>query len=191
MTAGGEVVEDYRHASLSLRSHPVSFLREDLSKQRIVTCTEAMQARNARWLEAAGIILVRQRPGNAKGVIFITLEDESGVANLVIWPKVFENNRRIILSASMMAARGRVQREGDVVHLVAYGLKDLSPELASVGERGGLSLCPMGAVRVSSWIAYTRLEGHAKEARHLYSRPSHRYDQSTDERFKIGKRSSF
>ena len=68
MTAGGEVVEDYRHLGLSLRSHPVSFLREDLRRRRIVTCAEAMDARDGRWLEAAGLVLVRQRPGSAKGV---------------------------------------------------------------------------------------------------------------------------
>jgi error-prone DNA polymerase len=135
MTAGGEVVEDYGHVGLSLRNHPVAFLRQDLRRRRIVSCAEAMEARDGRWLEAAGIVLVRQRPGSAKGVMFITLEDETGISNLVIWPQVFEKNRRTILSAGMVAVRGRVQREGEVVHLVAYQLTDLSAELASVGER--------------------------------------------------------
>jgi len=129
MTAGSEVVEDYGHIGLSLRSHPVAFLRDDLRRRRIVTCKEAMEARDGRWLEAAGIVLVRQRPGSAKGVMFITLEDESGIANLVVWPQVFEKHRRIILSAGMFAVRGRVQREGEVVHLVAQRLTDLSAEL--------------------------------------------------------------
>ncbi len=135
MTAGGEVVEDYRHVGLSLRDHPVSFLREDLRRRRIVSCVEAMEARDGRWLEAAGIVLARQRPGSAKGVMFITVEDETGIANLVVWPKVFEQNRRTILSAGMVAVRGRIQREGEVVHLVAQRLTDLSAELASVGGR--------------------------------------------------------
>ena len=135
MTAGGEVVEDYGHVGLTLRSHPVSFLREDLGARGIVTCAEAMAARDGRWLEAAGLVLVRQMPGSAKGVMFITIEDETGIANLVIWPKVFEHQRRVILSAGMIAVRGRIQREGEVVHLVAHHLADLSPELASVGER--------------------------------------------------------
>jgi error-prone DNA polymerase len=135
MTAGGEVVEDYGHVGLSLRSHPVSFLREDLRQRRIVTCNEAMEARDGRWLEAAGLVLVRQRPGSAKGVMFITLEDETGVANLVVWAKTFEKYRRTVLAARMMAVRGRVQREGDVVHLVAHQLADLSAELASVGDK--------------------------------------------------------
>lgn len=135
MATGGDVVEDYRHVGLSLRDHPVSFLRQDLQRRGIVTCQAAMDARDGRWLEAAGIVLVRQRPGSAKGVMFITLEDESGIANLVVWPKVFERFRRTILSAGMIAVRGRIQREGEVVHLVAQRLTDLSVNLAGVGKR--------------------------------------------------------
>ena len=135
MTAGGEVVEDYGHVGLTLREHPVAFLRADLCARRIMTCREAMQARDGLWVESAGLVLVRQMPGSAKGIMFITIEDESGIANLVIWPSVFEKQRRIILSAGMMAVYGRIQREGDVVHLVAHRLTDLSQELASVGDR--------------------------------------------------------
>jgi error-prone DNA polymerase len=144
MTAGGEVVEDYRHVGLSLRRHPVQFLRADLAGRRIVTCAEAMAARDGRWLEAAGIVLVRQRPGSAKGVMFITIEDETGVANLVVWPSLFERQRRIVLSAGMMAVRGKIQREGAVVHLIAHHLTDLSADLASVGERDGGFPLPHG-----------------------------------------------
>ncbi len=135
MTAGGEVVEDYGHVGLSLRAHPVSFLREDLHRKRVATCAEAMQARDGRWLRAAGLILVRQMPGSAKGVMFITIEDETGIANLVIWPKLYEKQRRVILSAGMLGVDGRIQREGDVVHLVAQQLTDLSESLASIGNR--------------------------------------------------------
>ncbi len=144
MTAGSEVVEDYGHIGLSLRSHPVAFLRDDLRRRRIFTCQQAMDARDGRWLEAAGIVLVRQRPGSAKGVMFITLEDETGNANLVVWPQVFEKNRRIILSAGMFAVRGRIQREGEVVHLVAQRLTDLSADLASVGDRDAAFPLPHG-----------------------------------------------
>jgi len=142
MTAGGEVAEDYGHVGLSLRSHPVSFLRGDLRRQHIVTCAEAMQARDGRWLEIAGAVLVRQMPGSAKGIMFITIEDETGIANLVIWPKRYESQRRVILSARMMAAQGRIQREGEVVHLVAHRLTDLSEALASIGERDANILLP-------------------------------------------------
>jgi error-prone DNA polymerase len=144
MTAGSQVVADYGRTGLSLRSHPVSFLRGDLARRRIVTCAEAMQARDRRWIEAAGIVLVRQRPGSAKGVMFITLEDETGIANLVVWPKVFEKHRRIILGAGMFSVRGRIQREGEVVHLVAYHLTDMSAELATVGKRDSPFPLPHG-----------------------------------------------
>jgi error-prone DNA polymerase len=144
MTSGGEVVEDYSHVGLSLRAHPVTFLRTDLRAKRIVTCAEAMQTRDGRWLQTAGLVLVRQKPGTAKGVIFITLEDETGIANLVVWAKIFEKYRRAVLSASMLAVRGRIQREGDVVHLVVHHLVDLSGELASVGEREAAFLLPHG-----------------------------------------------
>jgi error-prone DNA polymerase len=135
MTAGGEVVKDYGHIGLTLRSHPVAFLREDLRRRRILTCAEAMQARDGQWLTAAGIVLVRQMPGSAKGVMFITIEDETGIANLVVWQKVFEKQRRAILASGMMAVYGRIQRVEDVVHLVAHRLTDLSADLADVGDR--------------------------------------------------------
>jgi error-prone DNA polymerase len=135
MTSGGEVVEDYRHVGLTLRQHPASFLRADLASRRIVTCAEAMNARDGKWLTTAGLVLVRQKPGSAKGVMFITIEDETGVANLVIWPSLYERQRRIILAAGMIAVQGRIQREGEVVHLVANHLTDLSADLAGVGDR--------------------------------------------------------
>jgi len=131
MTAGGEVVEDYGHVGLTLRSHPVSFLRNDLNRRHIVTCAEAMAARDKSWLTAAGLVLVRQRPGSVKGVLFVTMEDETGIANLAIWPTVVEKRRRVILGAGMLACRGRIQREVEVAH----HLTDLSAELASVGDR--------------------------------------------------------
>ncbi|MEF9605342.1 OB-fold nucleic acid binding domain-containing protein, partial [Paracoccus sp. PXZ] len=105
---------------------------------------EAMGSCDRRWLEAAGIILVRQRPGSAKGVLFITLEDETGIANVVVWKKIFERFRRVILSSSMIAIYGRIQREGEVVHLVAHRITGLSRELASVGERDEAFPLPHG-----------------------------------------------
>ncbi len=135
MTEGHNVVLDYGHTGLTLREHPVSFLRRDLAERRIVTCREAMSARDGRWLMAAGLVLVRQRPGSAKGVIFLTLEDETGVANVVIWPKLFERSRRIALGASMMGINGRIQREGEVVHLVAQQLFDYSGQLNDLADR--------------------------------------------------------
>ncbi|MBS0361691.1 MAG: error-prone DNA polymerase, partial [Proteobacteria bacterium] len=135
MTDGREVVEDYQSLGLSLRAHPVSFLRPELKGRGIVSCAEATGARDGRFLKAAGLVLVRQRPGSAKGVMFITIEDETGVANLVVWEKVFEKYRRTVLSGSMLMVDGRVQREGDVVHLIAYKLENLGPMLSSLGQR--------------------------------------------------------
>ena len=135
MTGGSEVVEDYVHLGLTLRAHPMSFLRGDLRSRKIVTCADSTQASDNKWLETAGIVLVRQKPGSAKEVMFITIEDETGIANLVVWPSVFENQRRLILSAGMIACHGRVRREGEVIHVVTDRLEDLSEELRSVSRR--------------------------------------------------------
>lgn len=135
MTEGHNVVEDYGHTGLTLRDHPIAFLRSDLAKRSIVTCEEAMTARDDRWLMTAGLVLVRQKPGSAKGVMFITIEDDTGPANIVVWPKLFEKRRRVVLGASLMAINGRIQREGDVVHLVAQQLFDLSSDLSGLADR--------------------------------------------------------
>lgn len=137
MTDGGEVVQDYTNVGLSLRDHPVSFLRQDLTRRRILSCAEAIETRNNHWINVAGLVLVRQMPGSAKGVMFVTIEDESGVANLIVWPKIFEMHRRIVLGASMMSIYGKVQREGQVTHIIARKLVDLSSELATVAGRDG------------------------------------------------------
>ncbi|WP_027663994.1 error-prone DNA polymerase [Rhizobium leguminosarum] len=135
MTQGHNVIEDYGHVGLTLREHPIAFLRRDLQKRNIVTCSDAMNARDGRWLMSAGLVLVRQKPGSAKGVMFITIEDETGPANVVVWPSLFEKRRRVVLGSSMMAINGRIQREGDVVHLVAQQLFDLSGDLSGLADR--------------------------------------------------------
>jgi error-prone DNA polymerase len=94
-----------------------------------------MNGRDGRWLMAAGLVLVRQKPGSAKGVMFITIEDETGPANVVVWPSLFEKRRRVVLGSSMMAINGKIQREGDVVHLVAQQLFDLSGDLSGLADR--------------------------------------------------------
>jgi len=139
MGEGAEVVEDYRASGLSLRAHPVAFLRDELKARRMITCEQLRTTRDGRWIELAGLVLVRQKPGSAKGVMFITLEDETDVANLVVWTNVFEKNRRTVLGASMMGVRGQVQREGEVIHVIAQRLDDLSAMLASVGRRADVA----------------------------------------------------
>jgi error-prone DNA polymerase len=142
MADGREVVEDYRSTGLSLRCHPVAFLRGELRARGLVACADLATARDGRWVTVPGIVLVRQKPGSAKGVMFITIEDETGVANLIVWPSLFERQRRLVLSAGMLACRGRVQREGEVTHVIANRLEDLSGLLQGVEERDAAA--PLG-----------------------------------------------
>ena len=135
MTAGAEVVEDYRTVSLSLRAHPLAFLRRDLAGESVRPCIDLATMRDHMAVKVSGLILVRQRPGSAKGVMFITLEDESGIANVVVWPDLFERHRRVILTATMLLVRGRVQREGAVIHVVAEEISDRSHLLRAVAGR--------------------------------------------------------
>ncbi|PZQ45177.1 MAG: hypothetical protein DI556_23085, partial [Rhodovulum sulfidophilum] len=96
---------------------------------------DAMDAPDGRVLTVAGLVLPRQRPGSAKGVFFVTLDDETGVANVIVWPKLYERRRRVLLGASVLAVRGRVQREGSVVHLIAQGLRNIAGD--AHGARAG------------------------------------------------------
>jgi error-prone DNA polymerase len=144
MTAGHEVVEDYAHVGLTLRAHPVSFIRSELHAAKVRSCADANSYPDRRHLKVAGLVLVRQRPGSAKGVMFITIEDETGVSNLVIWPSVYEKNRRIIHAAHMLLVEAKVQREGLVVHLVVDKLTDLSERLSAIGDEKGPFPLPHG-----------------------------------------------
>jgi error-prone DNA polymerase len=135
MTEGHNVIEDYGHTGLTLRQHPMAFLRKDLEARRIVTCADVMNAQDGRFMMIAGLVLVRQKPGSAKGVMFITLEDETGPANIVVWPTLFEKQRRIVLGSAMMGIHGKVQREGEVVHLIARQLFDMSGDLSALADR--------------------------------------------------------
>jgi error-prone DNA polymerase len=132
MTAGREVVEDYRSKGLTLGTHPVAFLRRDLGERGFVPCAALRTTANGERISVAGLVLVRQMPGSANGVMFVTLEDETDVANLIIWPSLFEKQRKAILSAGMMGVRGKVQCESDVIHVVAEHILDLSADLRRV-----------------------------------------------------------
>jgi len=134
LTAGRDVVEDYRSLQLSLRGHPMSFLRGELDRMRIVRCADLATIRDGRNVEVAGVILVRQRPGSAKGVLFITIEDETGIANGILWPDRFEIYRRQVMSASMIAMRGRLQKEGEVIHIICDRITDHDDMLRSIGR---------------------------------------------------------
>jgi error-prone DNA polymerase len=134
MSDGREVVEDYRSTQLSLRGHPVSFLRNQLDAIGIVRCADLANIRDGRNVEVAGVILVRQRPGSAKGVLFVTIEDETGVANGILWPDRFETYRRAVMSASMIAMRGRLQKEGEVIHVICDRIIDHDDMLRSIAR---------------------------------------------------------
>ena len=132
MPLGEEVLYDYRTVKMSLKSHPVSFLRNWLKLSHYVANEDLWNMRSGQMVSVSGLVLVRQRPGTSKGVIFATLEDETGVANIIIWPKVFERFRREVLGAKFLGVYGVVQREGDVIHVVARRLYDLTSKLASL-----------------------------------------------------------
>ena len=123
------VVADYQTLRLSLKAHPMAFLRKSMARQGYSAAADLAHIRNRQLISLAGIVLIRQRPGSAKGVCFITLEDETGVANLVIWPSVFEAFRRIIMRSRLIDVRGTLQRDADVIHVVANHLTDRSDAL--------------------------------------------------------------
>jgi error-prone DNA polymerase len=135
LSEGREVVEDYRTIQLSLRAHPLHFLREDLDRRGIKTAAQLDEIKDGRQVEVAGIILVRQKPGSAKGVLFITIEDETGVANGILWPHRFEAQRRTVLSAAMVGLQGRLQREGIVTHIIIEKVIDYTPLLRGIGDK--------------------------------------------------------
>jgi len=133
---GEQVAEDYRALMLSLKAHPLSLLRERLRGRGYSACERLAEMKHGRRASVAGLVVCRQRPGSAKGVIFLTLEDETGVANLIVWPHRFEALRKVILGSSLLAVHGEVQREGQVIHLLVERAHDLTPLLARLdGER--------------------------------------------------------
>ncbi|SFV31758.1 error-prone DNA polymerase [Devosia crocina] len=138
MLLGEEVIHDYRSLSISLKAHPMSFLRENLAARRVMVADELRIAEPGRRVNVAGLVLVRQRPGTASGVIFATLEDETGVVNIIVWPKVFEANRRVVLGARVLGVQGKLQREGIVIHVIAEKFVDLTSNMAAIA--GGVSI---------------------------------------------------
>jgi error-prone DNA polymerase len=136
MPLGAHVVEDYRRLSLSLKAHPTSFMRARLSARGVLRSDALASVKNNERVTVAGLVLVRQRPGTAKGVIFMTLEDETGVANVIVWPKAFERLRAIVLGARFVAVNGKLQSEQGVIHIVAERMNDLTPMLGLLSEAG-------------------------------------------------------
>ena len=126
MTLSEHVVQDYEATSLSLKAHPVSFVREKLWMLQITPCNNLSQISDGDPVKVAGLVLVRQRPGTAGGIVFITIEDETDSANLVVFQKVFDKYRKEILQARLMMVEGKVQKEGEVIHVVARKCSNIS-----------------------------------------------------------------
>jgi error-prone DNA polymerase len=130
-----QVVADYQTIRLSLKGHPMEFLRPMFAEEQVVTCVAVSHANDKRRVRCAGVVLVRQRPGSAKGVVFMTLEDETGIANIVVWPKVMEHFRKEVMGARLILVEGTIQSSPEkVVHLVAERLFDRSHDLARLSD---------------------------------------------------------
>jgi error-prone DNA polymerase len=130
-----QVVADYQTIRLSLKGHPMEFLRQRFAGENVLACREINHANDKRRVRCAGVVLVRQRPGSAKGVVFMTLEDETGIANIVVWPKVMERFRKEVMGARLVLVEGTIQSSPEkVVHLVAERLIDRSSDLALLSD---------------------------------------------------------
>ncbi len=134
-TEGQNIVADYRTLALTLRRHPLSLLRGRLRQRRLATAAEIAEAPQGRIVRTAGIVIGRQRPDTASGVIFVTLEDETGATNVIVWRDVGDRQRRELLGAKLLAVFGKIERVGPVVHVLAGRLADLSPLLGALETR--------------------------------------------------------
>jgi len=136
MPLAEHVISDYQTVRLSLKAHPMHFLRAYYAAQKFVTAEQLASLKDGKRLSMAGVVLIRQRPGTSKGVVFITIEDETGIANLVVWPSVFEKQRKIVMGARLMAVHGVIQRDPDsnVIHVVAARLEDHTSLLSRLSD---------------------------------------------------------
>jgi error-prone DNA polymerase len=134
MQLSEEVIADYQTQRLSLKAHPMSFLRASLAERGFVRAADLRDRKHRSAVNVAGIVLIRQRPGSAKGVVFITIEDETGVANLVVWPDTMEKYRKVVMSARLIEVRGRVEYEEGVLHVIAAHLADATDQLQRLSD---------------------------------------------------------
>ena len=137
MSPGEEVSRDYATIRMSLKDHPLALMRGELAEERVTPAGRLVELDNGARVTVAGLVLVRQRPGTASGVIFVTLEDETGIANLVVWPRIFERYRREAMAARLLRVSGELQREGIVIHVVARRLEDLTHRLRALAAGAG------------------------------------------------------
>ena len=134
MPLSEEVVADYQTQRLSLKAHPLSFLRESLTQRGFVPAADLKTRKFRSMVQVAGVVLIRQRPGSAKGVCFITLEDETGIVNLVVWPDMMEKYRKVIMGSRLMEVRGRVEYDDEVIHVIAAHLTDATHALLALSD---------------------------------------------------------
>ena len=134
MPLSEHVINDYQTLRLSLKAHPMNFLRKDLTAQKIIPCSALRTMKDGAFVKIAGLVLVRQRPGSAKGVVFMTLEDETGIANSVVWPKTLERYRKVVMGGRLILIHGRIQRHEDIIHVVSARLEDRSDWLMQLSE---------------------------------------------------------
>jgi error-prone DNA polymerase len=153
MQESEHVVQDYATTSLSLRRHPVSFVRDKLAQFDIIPAADLANLPDGSYIKVAGLVLVRQRPGTAGGVLFMTIEDETGVANLVIFETLFEQYRKAILQSRLIMVQGKLQKQGDVIHVIVMACYDYSKLLrkllpgsqTSAEQSSSMQLClPLG-----------------------------------------------
>jgi error-prone DNA polymerase len=129
---GHDIVADYASLGLTLRRHPLALLRDRLEKRGIIDTQTLWDLPNGRWVATGGLVITRQRPGSASGVTFVTLEDEVGYVNLIVWKRVADEQRAALLDSRLLEVRGRIQREGDVLHVIARRLIDRSAMLGDL-----------------------------------------------------------
>ena len=173
MRLSEHVVADYQTVRLSLKAHPVSFLRGRLAHRGNLPAETVARARDGQRAAATGIVLVRQRPGSARGVIFMTIEDETGVVNVVVWPAVMEAFRKVVMTSRLVMVKGRIQRAGEIVHLVADSLEDMTGELALLCEGGESLRAPLDRadevtrpnLRDEAYLAATMPARHPRDTR--------------------------
>ena len=134
MPLSEEVVADYQTTRLSLKAHPMAFLRADLAARGFVRACDLRTRKFRSMVQVAGVVLIRQRPGSAKGVTFITLEDETGVINLVVWPDLKEKQRKVVMGARLMEVRGRVEYDDEVIHVIAAHMTDATQRLHALSD---------------------------------------------------------
>ena len=161
MQLGEEVVEDYVSTRLTLRAHPMELLRPTVPG---LATHASLQDVPLGGYSVCGLVITRQRPGTASGVIFLTLEDETGVCNVVVWPKIYQKFRRIVMGGLLLRVTGYLQREGMVVHLIAQDVQDLSHKLSELGHPQPDALATEGASTDDTPKA-TRYSAHARHPR--------------------------